>query len=178
MVEPPFDAPAGDEPTPPHDPWAPTERVPAAPPPVAPAPPVSPTLPATSPYPYPGLAPTYPPAEPVILGIGEIQVAATTVRTPAGVYPLRGSQWHITDSWTTEQKIPNWAIVLAIVGFFCLTFLSLLFLFAKETVHRAVVTVHVVSGGQQYIARIPTNDQAQVQHLYQQVNYVRSLAAM
>jgi hypothetical protein len=173
MVEPSFDALGGDEQTPAHDPWAPTERVPASTPS-----PVVRAYPPTTQYPYPGLAPTYPPAEAVLLSIGEIQVTATTIRTPAGVYPLRGSQWHITDSWTTEQKIPSWAIVLAIVGFFCLTFFSLLFLLAKETVHRAVVNVHVTSGGQQYVARIPAGDQAQVQYIYQQVNYVRSLAGM
>jgi hypothetical protein len=134
--------------------------------------------PATAPsarYPYPGLTP---PAEPVILNIGEIQVTSSTIRTPIGALPLRGSQWQITDAWTVEQKIPTWAIVLAVVGFFCLTFFSLLFLLAKETVHRAVVNVHVTSGGVQYIARIPTSDQAHVQHIYQQVNYVRSLAGM
>jgi hypothetical protein len=189
MVEPPFDHPGSDEQTPPHDPWAATERVPAAP-----VPPLPPTLPLTTPmppaappsarYPYPGL--TQPahlsqPAhvsEPVILNIGEIQVTSSTVRTPVGELPLRGSQWHISDAWTTEQKIPTWAIVLAVVGFFCLTFFSLLFLLAKETVHRAVVNVHVMGGGVQYVARIPANDPAQVQHIYQQVNYVRSLAGM
>jgi hypothetical protein len=116
--------------------------------------------------------------EPVLLSIGEIQVTATTIRTPAGAYPLRGSQWSISDSWTTTQKIPTWAVVLAVVGFFCLTFFSLLFLLAKENVHQAVVLVHVVSNGQQYVARIPANDPARVQYLYQQVNYVRSLATM
>jgi hypothetical protein len=154
----------------PHDPWAPTERVPASP--------ATPAMPPTVPYPYPGLAPSQPVAEPVILSIGEIQVTATTVRTPVGEFPLRGSQWHVGDSWTTEQKVPTWAIVLAVVGFFCLTFFSLLFLLVKQTVHRAVVTVQVTSGGQQYVARIPAADQAHVQHLYQQVNYVRSLAGM
>jgi hypothetical protein len=191
MVEP-FDT-RGDEPTPPHDPWAPTERVAATPtPPVAPdppAPPVSPPLPApayppTRQYPYPGLTGNLQPPggpqgpEPVLLSIGEIQVTATTIRTPAGAYPLRGSQWSISDSWTTTQKIPTWAVVLAVVGFFCLTFFSLLFLLAKENVHQAVVLVHVVSNGQQYVARIPANDPARVQYLYQQVNYVRSLATM
>jgi hypothetical protein len=194
MVEP-FDA-RGDEPTPPHDPWAPTERVAATPAPpappatsVPPATPPAPAYPPTRQYPYPGLignaAPGGPMApgglaasEPVLLSIGEIQVTATTIRTPAGVYPLRGSQWTISDSWTTTQKIPTWAIVLAVVGFFCLTFFSLLFLLAKENVHQAVVLVQVVSNGQQYVARIPANDPAQVQYLYQQVNYVRSLATM
>ena len=191
MVEQPFDA-RGDEPTPPHDPWAATERVAATP--ATPAPSAPPAYPPTRQYPYPGLidntAPGGPAAgglavpgglgapEPVLLSIGEIQVTATTIRTPAGVYPLRGSQWTVSDSWTTTQKIPTWAIVLAVVGFFCLTFFSLLFLLAKENVHQAVVLVQVVSNGQQYVARIPANDPAQVQYLYQQVNYVRSLATM
>src|SRR5689334_8949065 len=118
MVEPPFDHPGSDEQTPPHDPWAATERVPAAP--------LPPTLPLTTPmpptsapaarYPYPGLAQPARTPEPVILTIGEIQVTSSTVRTPVGELPLRGSQWHISDAWTTEQRIPTWAIVLAVVG--------------------------------------------------------------
>ena len=164
------------DPPPFHDPWASTVPVSASTP--APAPVPSPSYPPTTPYPYPGLAPAYPAEEPVITQIGEIQVTASTVRTPAGVFPLQGSQWTVSDQWVTEQKIPTWAIVLAIVGFFCLTFFSLLFLLAKETVYRAVVQVHVVNGPNQYVARIPAADQSQVQYLYQQVNYVRSLATM
>lgn len=131
---------------------------------------------------YPGAAPVgaypapYPAGEPIIAQIGEIQVTSTTIRTPAGAFPLQGSQWNVTDQWIAEQKIPTWAIVLAIVLFFCLTVFSLLFLLAKETVHRAIVQVHVVSGNYQYVARIPAADQYQVQYIYQQVNYVRSLA--
>jgi hypothetical protein len=176
MVEPPFDHTGSDEQTPPHDPWAATERVPAAP--LPPTLPLTTPMPPSAPYPYPGLRAPVSAPEPVILNIGEIQVTSSTVRTPIGELPLRGSQWHVTDAWTSEQKIPTWAIVLAVVGFFCLTFFSLLFLLAKETVHRAVVNVHVTSGGVQYLARIPANDPAQVQHIYQQVNYVRSLAGM
>jgi hypothetical protein len=116
--------------------------------------------------------------EPVIAQIGEIQVTSTSIRTPAGIFPLRGSQWTVTDAWSTEQKIPSWAIVLAILLFFCIGPFSLLFLLAKESVYRGVAQVHVLSGPYRYEARIPAVDQAQVQHLYQQVNYVRSLAAM
>jgi hypothetical protein len=137
-----------------------------------------PEYPPTRPYPYPGLSGEQPAPEAVILKIGEMEVTATSVRTPVGVLPLRGSEWQITDAWTTESKIPTWAIVLAVVLFFCLAFFSLLFLLARETVQRAVVTVQVTSGNQRYIARIPADDQAQVQYLYQLVNYVRSLAAM
>jgi hypothetical protein len=114
----------------------------------------------------------------VIAQIGEIQVTSTSVRTPAGQFPLKGSQWSVTDQWVAEQKIPTWAIVCAIVGFFCLTFFSLLFLLVKETVYSGVVLVQVHSGPYHYVSRIPVSDQTYVQHVYQQVNYVRSLAAL
>jgi hypothetical protein len=67
---------------------------------------------------------------------------------------------------------------MAVVGFCVLTVFSLLFLLAKETVYRGTVQVTVTNGAHQYVARIPVTDQAQVAHLHQQVNYVRSLAAL
>jgi hypothetical protein len=145
-------------------------------PPTVPAPTsVPPNMLPVSPYPQ---TTPYPVAEQVIAQIGEIQVTSTTVRTPAGQFPLRGSQWTVTDQWTATQKIPSWAITLAIVGFFCLTFFSLLFLLAKESVYQGVVLVQVQNGAYQYVSRVPVNNQMYVQHVYQQVNYVRSLAAM
>ena len=166
------------EPTPlPYgDPWQqpvpygqqPTQYVPG---PVSggPMPPGASLIPVTAPYPGP---------EPVIAQIGEIQVTSRTVRTPAGQFPLKGSQWTVTDQWTAVQKIPTWAIVLTIVGFFCLTIFSLLFLLAKETIYQGVVQVQVISGPYHYVSRVPVNNQHYVQHVYGQVNYVRSLAAM
>ncbi len=148
-------------PPPLHDPWASTVPVPAAPPPQ--------NIPVTVPYVD---------SEQVIAQIGEIQVTSTTVRTPAGQFPLKGSQWTVADQWVAEQKIPTWAIVCAIAGFFCLTVFSLLFLLAKETVYNGVVIVQVHSGPYHYVSRVPVSNQAYVQHVYQQVNYVRSLAAL
>lgn len=110
--------------------------------------------------------------------IGEIAVTSSTVHTPAGDIPLAGSSWQVSDFWQTEQKTPTWAIVLAIAGFCVLTVLSLLFLLVKETVHRGTVQVTVTNGPRQYVARIAVSAQPQVQHLHQQVNYVRSLAAL
>lgn len=126
---------------------------------------VGPTLPAPGP-------------EPVIAQIGEITVTSQTVRTPVGAVPLAGSSWQVADYWQTEQRTPTWAVVLAIVGFCCLTVFSLLFLLVKETVHRGTVQVTVTYGAWQYVARIPVTNQAQVHHINQQVNYVRSLAAL
>jgi hypothetical protein len=136
-------------------------------------PPASYAAPAGS---YPG--PMLPmPVEQVIAQIGEIQVTSTTVRTPVGVFGLRGSRWQAQDQWIVGQKTPTWAIVCAIVGFCCLTFFSLLFLLAKETVYSGVVHVTVTSGRFQYDARIGVANHAQVQHIHNLVNYVRSLAA-
>ena len=159
-----------ETPLPYGDPWQESQLpVPSS------VPPPGSTYPVTSPYPA---TTPYPAAEPVIAQIGEIQVTSSTVRTPAGQFPLRGSQWTVTDQWTAVQKIPAWAIVLAIVLIPCTGFLSLLFLLAKENVYQGVVLVQVYNGAFQYVSRVPVNNQSYVQHVYAQVNYVRSLAAM
>jgi hypothetical protein len=162
----PYGQPYSDQPTY----GIPGSGMPDAPPPMS-GPPSPAPVPVTAAYPYPV-------SEAVIAQIGEIQVTSTTVRTPAGQFPLRGSRWDVSDHWVTEQKTPTWAVVLAIVGFFCLTFFSLLFLLAKETVYRGVVQVRVSNGPYGYVARIEVTDQALVQHVYQQVNYVTSLSFM
>jgi hypothetical protein len=115
---------------------------------------------------------------PVIVQIAEIAVTSSVVHTPAGDMPLAGSTWQVNDYWHNEQKIPTWAIVCAIVGFCVLTVFSLLFLLIKETVPHGTVQVTVTNGTRQYVARIPVADQAQVGYIHQQVNYVRSLAAL
>lgn len=127
-----------------------------------------------------GQSPTPYPTEfqPVVAQIGEIAVTSTTIHTPIGEIPLAGSTWRLADYWQAEQKTPTWAIVAAILGFCVLTVLSLLFLLVKETVHRGTVQVTVTNGPRQYVARIPVTDQFQVHRLHDQVNYVRSLAAL
>ena len=69
-------------------------------------------------------------------------------------------------------------IIAAIVGFCVLTVFSLLFLLVKETVMQGTVQVTVTNGTRQYVARIPVFDQTAVTTINQQVNYVRSLAAL
>lgn len=108
--------------------------------------------------------------------IGEITVTTTMVHTPVGGCPLRGSQWTAQDQWISAQKTPTWAIVLAIVGFCILTFFSLLFLLAKETTLNGTIAVTVINGPFTYVARIPVYNQAQAQHVHNQVNYARAMA--
>ena len=130
--------------------------------------------------PAPELSPQADPLAPgpVIVQIGDMGVTSTVVHTPAGDIKLAGSTWTVNDYWHSEQKIPTWAIVCAIAGFCVLTVFSLLFLLVKVTVPRGTVQVTVTNGTRQYVARIPVTDQAQVAYLNQQVNYVRSLAAL
>ena len=129
-------------------------------------------------------APEHPPPPdpvapgPVIAQIGDMAVTSTVVHTPAGDIPLAGSTWTVNDYWHNEQKIPPWAIVAAILGFCVLTVFSLLFLLVKVTVPRGTVQVTVTNATRQYVARIPVTDQSQVTYVHQQVNYVRSLAAL
>jgi hypothetical protein len=136
-----------------NDPWS----VPAPPPP------------APDPYAAPG---------PVIVQIGDMGVTSTVVHTPAGDIPLAGSTWTVSDYWHIETKIPTWAIVAAIAGFCVLTVFSLLFLLVKVSVPQGTVQVTVTNGTRQYVARIPVTEQGQVTYVHQQVNYVRSLAAL
>lgn len=157
---------------PPTDPWS----APTPPPRPAPLAGPAPAYPVGSP-PVSG-PPFGPPPGPVVAQIAEIAVTSSTVHTPAGDIPLTGSTWQVSDYWQSEQKTPRWAVVLAVVGFCVLAVFSLLFLLVKQTIHRGTVQVTVTNGPRQYVARIPVGTQAQVQHIHQQVNYVRSLAAL
>ena len=118
------------------------------------------------------------PAEPLLVQIGELAITRSTVLTPAGPIPLRGSQWTVQDQWLASQKTPSWAIVVAILGFFVVCALSLLFLLVRETQYQGTVDVGISNGQQHFVTRIAVYSQQQLQHIYQQVNYVRSLTAL
>ena len=133
------------------------------------------SIPASASVPEPAALPE---PGPIIVQIAEIGVTSTTVHTPAGDLPLAGSQWQVNDYWFTQQRTPRWAIVAAIAGFCILTVFSLLFLLIKESVLQGTVQITVTSGTRQYVARVPVPDQAAVTAINQQVNYVRTLAAL
>jgi hypothetical protein len=157
----------------PSDPWSTSAPVPPAPEPQV-------TAPIAGPVDFgpPTGSPGQVAAGPVIVQIAEISVTSTVVHTPAGDLPLAGSQWLVTDYWFTQQRTPRWAVVAAIAGFCVLTVFSLFFLMVKESVMQGTVQVTVTNGTRQYVARIPVTDQAAVTAINQQVNYVRTLAAL
>ena len=118
------------------------------------------------------------PSEPsgFLLTIGDIGVTSTHISTPNGAAPLQGSTWIASDMSITEQKIPTWAIVLAVVfAVFCL--LGLLFLLAKEDVTRGYVQVSVQSGSLNHMTQIPVYHPTQVAQIRGQVSQAQALAA-
>ncbi|UQA94023.1 hypothetical protein [Streptomyces halobius] len=136
-----------------------------------------PQAPATPP---PGPAPQGPPPAPAgggmqLLSLGDISVTGDTIMTPGGPMPLKGAAWTATDMSRSEERIPAYAIVLAIV-FFMACLLGLLFLLMKERTTTGFVQVTVASGGRHHATMIPVQSPDQVMFVLNQVNYARSLS--
>ncbi|WIM97597.1 hypothetical protein ACTOB_001132 [Actinoplanes oblitus] len=115
---------------------------------------------------------------PVIVQIAEIEITSSVIRTPAGDFPLSGSQWQVNDFWVTQRRTPAWAKIVGVAGVCFTAGFSLLLFLVKESVPQGSVQVTVTSGPRQYVARIPTHHERDVITINQQVNYVRSLAAL
>lgn len=111
-----------------------------------------------------------------VMSIGDIGVSEDSVTTPAGTMPLRGAAWTITDMSQTSEKIPTYAVVLAIL-LFPACFLGLLFLLVKEKTTVGYVQVTVTSEGRYHSTMIPAQNQQTFPMLLHQVNYARSLSA-
>src|SRR5262249_25582682 len=108
---PPATPPGGYQPTTPpggYQPATPADTYQPATPADQPAPPAGGSQPVPAVAPEPG---------PVIVQIAEISVTSTAVLTPTGNLPLAGSHWQVNDYWFSQQRIPRWAIIVAIAGF-------------------------------------------------------------
>lgn len=111
-----------------------------------------------------------------LMTIGDIAVTEAGIVTPAGVLPLRGAVWTVSDMSRTESKTPTYAVVLAVIFFFaCL--LGLLFLLMKEQVTTGYAQVTVNSGGKYHAAMIPVRGPQDIYAITHQVNYARTLCA-
>jgi hypothetical protein len=84
----------------------------------------------------------------VLAHIGDIEVTATTMRTPAGEVPLSGATVEVVDECVV--RTPTWAVVCAIVGFFVVPVVSLLFLLFREEAPTGEVRVVVAAGDLRY----------------------------
>ncbi|NMD54206.1 MULTISPECIES: hypothetical protein [Tsukamurella] len=115
--------------------------------------------------------------EPVLVSIGDIHCTRSDVITPAGTFPIAGSQWTVTDHSVTTRAIPTWAIVLAIVGAFVVCLFSLFFLLVKEDRTQGFVQVTVIGPeGRSFTTSVPVYSFAAVQDTFNRVTYARNLA--
>ncbi|MFI5754329.1 hypothetical protein [Streptomyces sp. NPDC051569] len=135
----------------------------------------------TAGYGYPGPSTAFPapvggPGAP-LLSIGDITVVNDAIITPAGTLPLRGAVWNATDMSRTEEKIPTYAVVLAIV-FALLCLVGLFFLLMKEKTTTGFVQITVTSGGKHHATMVPAHHPGTFQMVMGQIGYARSLSSM
>jgi hypothetical protein len=114
--------------------------------------------------------------EPVLVTIGDIACTQTQVITPMGRGSLRGTTWIATRQTTISEKIPTYAIVLAVI-FALACLLGLLFLLIKERTLQGFVQVSVQGPGVYYATQVPVGTDAEVNDIESRVNYVRSLVS-
>ncbi|TPW76093.1 hypothetical protein [Schumannella soli] len=117
------------------------------------------------------------PHDPVLVVAGDIQVSSQWIFTPSGTVPLRGANIVATDYSRVEQRIPTWAIVVAIVGFFVITLFSLLFLLVKEQRVVGYVQITVQAPGFAHVCDVPVTHPGTGADLHGRVMYARQLAA-
>lgn len=113
-------------------------------------------------------------AEPMLFNIGDIAVSQNYITVPQGQFPIRGTSWTIQDNTQVTEGISTVGLILAIVGFFLVCILSLLFLLMKEKKVTGSVTVTVTGAGLFHTVQLPANSGAWAN---QMVAQARSLAA-
>jgi hypothetical protein len=116
--------------------------------------------------------------EPPLVVIGEIVVTSNWLVTPAGTVPLAGTEFFVTDFTRVEQKIPTWAIVLTVVGFFIVFLLSLLFLLARESRLSGYVQVTARNGRLHYQSNVPVMSAATAPDVFGRVQYARHVVSL
>jgi hypothetical protein len=120
---------------------------------------------------------SYPLQAPPLVTIGDISCTQDEVITPSGTRPIGDVTWTFTNMAHTWQTTPTWAVVCAVVGFFFVCFLSLLFLLAKEDKTQGWVHIAVQAPGFMHVAQLPVYDPYHVTDYSARVEYARSLSA-
>ncbi|MFT4396796.1 hypothetical protein ACLTEW_17865 [Gordonia lacunae] len=116
--------------------------------------------------------------EPPLVVIGDITCTQHYVITPSGTFPLAGSQWEVTDMSVSSEQMSQTGLVLALVGFFLVCFLSLLFLLMKERRTTGYIQVRVRgAGGVMHVTNIPATSPWAMSDVSGRVYYARQLAA-
>lgn len=111
-----------------------------------------------------------------ILGsVGDISFSAVTINVPGRSFPMAGSIWTVRDQSRIENRIPPYAIVLAII-FALACLLGLLFLLIREQVTVGYVEVEVRTKSEYHVCQVPVSSQADIAYLRSKVDYARSLS--
>lgn len=113
--------------------------------------------------------------EPALLLIGDIVVSEHWVRSPTGVVPLAGTTWIAVDRTYLVRKTATWGIICAVVLFFVIFVLSLLFLLAKEDQPMGFVEVTVRSADFAHTVTLPATTPAGTR-AFADVQYAQQLA--
>ncbi len=122
------------------------------------------------------LPPDHPPGDSILVTVGDIGCSATLVYTPSGLHPLAGTTWILTNQTTVRERVPTYAIVLAIL-LLPACFLGLLFLAIREQRVEGFVQVSVQAPDFYYASQVPVGSPQQVADTERRVNYIRSLVA-
>lgn len=116
------------------------------------------------------------PQEQLRVQLGDIGVTDTQVFTPVGTYPLRGTNWTVTNQTYMSESIPTWAIVCTIIFFlFCL--LGLLFLLVKERKLYGAMQVTVQGPGLSHSTYVPVYKPAAMYQINTRVDWIRGQVA-
>ena len=117
------------------------------------------------------------PADPTLFMVGDVGVGRVYLSTPSGSAPMHGSNWYLQEQVYTEEKIAQWAIICAIVGFFFVCAFSLLFLLVKEKTVSGYVDITVINGDFRHQSRVMVNNPMQLDQLRQVLASAQQYAA-
>jgi hypothetical protein len=116
--------------------------------------------------------------DPVLFTVGDITVTQNSVIVPHGRYSLRGTVWSVQNQTYMIQSTPQWAIIVAIIGFFFVCLFSLFFLLAKESKVHGFITVTVQGqDGLRHSTQIPVYNPMTAAWVQGQISQAQALAA-
>lgn len=111
--------------------------------------------------------------DPVLLVLGDIQVSRYWIVTPFGTVRTSGAEVVVQPQQTVSNRIPVWAIVLAIVFFP----LGLLFLLVKEAVLTPAFAVTVRAGAFAHTTLVSAPNPAAYADTTSRIDYLRRVLA-
>ena len=110
--------------------------------------------------------------------IGGISVIDSQVHTAVGTAPLKECNFSVQDNSRMVDKTPTYASVLAILSFFVVCFIGLLFLLIKEQVITGYIEVTVQGpDGYHFITQVPSTSPHSISQVSSYVNQMQAASA-